>query len=264
MGKDSSKNRQSPGRHDRSGKDIKEMGYEALEKSLSKSSDLVKELLRSKSRSASPDEQISRKNSHDSPAGKTKTKRVKEMKKRKPSTSSSDSSSSEDESRNIEKEKPSKGDEKKKGKYKEEMFENQLYGDLKRQKDSLLRKIKLFRGQKSQLNEQKEDIIRNHRDDDESLEHLLEENSGLQKEMGKQILNMSHMLKDVDEQLDDIKENKISENVESHRRDEDHYQNDSEEKYKRERREGNEKYQREREDKYQKESEDRKDQEQTS
>ncbi|CAL4090941.1 unnamed protein product, partial [Meganyctiphanes norvegica] len=259
--KDSQKNRQSPSHVDRpakSGKDIKEMGYEALEKSLSKSSDLVKELLRSKSRSVSPDERISRKSSYDSPSGKTKSKRAKEIKKRKPSTSSSDTSSSDEEGRNIEKEKRTRGNEKKIGKYREDKLESQTSDDLKRQKESLLRKIKLFRGQKSQLNEQKEDVIRNHRGDDESLEHLLEENSALQKEIGKQIMNMTHMLRDIDEQMEDIKEKRTSEKSGRHQRnEEDYYQNDAEEKYRREHKEGNEKYRRESDDKYHKDSEDR-------
>ncbi|XP_069185536.1 uncharacterized protein [Procambarus clarkii] len=69
-------------------------------------------------------------------------------------------------------------------------------------KDSLVKRVKMLVEQKNMMNEKRDDIIKNHKGSREGLASLLEENSFLMNEIGKQINKINSMVHTVNQEIE--------------------------------------------------------------
>lgn len=69
-------------------------------------------------------------------------------------------------------------------------------------KESLIKRVKLLMEQKAMMSSQREDMVRNHKGSKTSLSNILEENSFLIKEIGKQIGNIYGIVKNINNEIE--------------------------------------------------------------
>ena len=131
-----------------------------------------------------------RKSSESPKRLKRKRRKEKKMKRKK------DSSDEEDDSSECEDSKEDKKSSQDKEKDNDEV-EVLLF-----KRESLMKRVKLLVEQKNMMSNQREDIISNHKGSKASLSSILEENSFLSKEIGKQIGNISNIVKNINQDIE--------------------------------------------------------------
>lgn len=174
-------------------------GSTSLSTSLVQSGDLIRDFTKARPSASEEGSRSSRKLSEecktrkpsDSPK-RSKHKRHKEKKsKRKKNFSESESDSSDREGRKMRKNSSPEAE-----KEKDEILA------LLSKRDSLIKRVKLLVEQKNRMNEQRDDIIKNHKGSRESLSSILEENLFLMKEIGKQIVKINDMVHKVTKEIE--------------------------------------------------------------
>ncbi|XP_076030141.1 uncharacterized protein LOC143018558 isoform X1 [Oratosquilla oratoria] len=139
-----------------------------------------------KSQSKRGDESSSSKKSKEK-----KEKKKKKKKRKRTSSSDSDIASDTDDSE-ADKKKEAQERAKKEAKERIKLLEK---------KDELLNKVHLLVVEREKLERQRDEIIQNHKGDSKSLKSILEDNSGLMKEIHKQIFSMDEMISKVNSAL---------------------------------------------------------------
>ncbi|KAG7169291.1 uncharacterized protein LOC121866017 [Homarus americanus] len=177
-------------------------GVGALSTSSVQSADLMREYSRVRQSFPSPEgggrsskkvsgERKARKSSESPKRSKHKRHKEKKSKRKKESSDSE----SESEASNHDKREPEKKSSPEPEKEKCEVEA------LLTKRESLMKRVKMLMEQKNMMNEQREDIIKNHKGSRDSLFSLLEENSLLMTEIGKQILKINNMAHKVDQEI---------------------------------------------------------------
>lgn len=135
-------------------------------------------------------EQTPQKSSESPKRSKRKRRKEKKTKRKKDSSEDEDDSSDSDDSKED----------------KKLSHENEKDSDevemLFFKKESLMKRVKLLVEQKKIMSNQREDIISNHKGSKASLSSILEENSFLTQEIGKQIENINKMIKNVNQDIE--------------------------------------------------------------
>lgn len=136
------------------------------------------------------EEQTPRKQSESPKRSNRKRRKEKKPKRKRDSSEDGDDSSESDDSSDNRKLPAEKGKE-------TDELEVLLF-----KKESLMKRVNLLMEQKNMMSNQREEIINNHKGSKASLSSILEENSFLIKEIGKQIGNITSMIKTVNHDID--------------------------------------------------------------
>ncbi|XP_071517648.1 uncharacterized protein [Panulirus ornatus] len=174
-------------------------GSTTLSTSLVQSADLMREFTKARSSASEEGARSSRRLSDECKSRKpsespkrSKRKRHKEKKsKRKKNFSESESDSSDIDDRKL----------RKNSSPETEKDKDEIEALLSK-RDSLIKRVKLLVEQKNKMNEQRDDITKNHKGSRESLSSILDENLFLMKEIEKQIVKINEMVHKVTKEIE--------------------------------------------------------------